>query len=102
MRYVWTNDSKKMNNKTLNSAEMFDCYKKIKIQRKISVKNTLSKSFKLLLGLWFMYLCCKSIYLYSKWPIYTETNIVQQNDARFPALTICPIGFGYKEDVLKV
>ena len=39
---------------------------------------------------------------YSRWPIYTETNITPQNEANFPAITFCPANDGYKEDVLRV
>ena len=39
---------------------------------------------------------------YSRWPIYTETNITPQNEANFPAMTFCPAHDGYKEDVLRV
>ena len=47
-------------------------------------------------------LCLKSVLKYNEWPIYTETNIVNQNEARFPAMTFCPLTNGYKQDVLKV
>ena len=39
---------------------------------------------------------------YSRWPIYTETNITPQNEANFPAMTFCPAHSGYKEHILKV
>ena len=39
---------------------------------------------------------------YSRWPIYTETNITPQNEANFPAMTFCPAPDGYKENVLRV
>ena len=45
---------------------------------------------------------CSSIIDYSRWPIYTETNIRKQNEANFPAITFCPAHVGYKADVLKV
>ena len=35
-------------------------------------------------------------------PTYVETKIVAQRKALFPAMTICPVSKGYKEDVLKV
>lgn len=36
-------------------------------------------------------------------PTYVSTDVVAQNAAEFPALTVCPDGSGgYKEDVLKV
>ena len=35
-------------------------------------------------------------------PTYTETRLVQQNKALFPAMTICPKADGYKLDMLKV
>ena len=56
----------------------------------------------LLLGMILMWLCLESILTYNKWPIYTETNIVPQNEARFPSMTFCALSSGYKEDVLKV
>ena len=34
-------------------------------------------------------------------PTYIETEFVSQNEAEFPALTICPETIRYKEDVLK-
>ena len=39
---------------------------------------------------------------YNKLPIYTEVNTVQQYKAKFPAVTICPVGNGYKETILQV
>ena len=36
------------------------------------------------------------------YPTYIETRIVPQDEALFPALTICPVADGYKEDVLQV
>ena len=35
-------------------------------------------------------------------PTYVSTHIVNQEKAQFPAVTICPISKGYKEDVLQV
>ena len=43
-----------------------------------------------------------SILEYSRWPIYTETNITPQNEANLPAMTFCPAHSGYKENVLVV
>ena len=34
-------------------------------------------------------------------PTYIETEFLSQNEAEFPALTICPETIRYKEDVLK-
>ena len=45
---------------------------------------------------------CSSIIDYSRWPIYTETNIKKQSEANFPSLTFCPTPDGYKSGVLKV
>jgi hypothetical protein len=56
----------------------------------------------LILAIILVLLCLKSILKYNEWPIYTETNIVGQNEARFPAMTFCPLSKGYKEDVLRV
>ena len=56
----------------------------------------------LILGLVLFLLSLKSVLRYNEWPIYTETNIVNQNQARFPAMTFCPLYHGYKKDVLKV
>ena len=39
---------------------------------------------------------------YNKWPIYTEVLVVPQNEAKYPAITMCPITDGYKEHVLRV
>ena len=36
-----------------------------------------------------------------KGPTYISSDIVAQKDASFPAMTICPEGGGYKEDVLQ-
>lgn len=54
------------------------------------------------LGLVLSLLCLKSILKYNEWPIYTETNIVNQNQARVPAMTFCSLSNGYKEDILRV
>ena len=56
----------------------------------------------LFLGSILFWLCLESVLKYSKWPIYTETNIVSQNKAKFPSMTFCALTNGYKEDVLKV
>ena len=45
---------------------------------------------------------CSSIIDYSRWPIYTETNIKKQSEAKFPSITFCPTPDGYKSGVLKV
>ena len=55
-----------------------------------------------MLGMVLFLLSLKSVLRYNEWPIYTETNIVNQNEARFPAMTFCPLYHGYKKDVLKV
>ena len=55
-----------------------------------------------ILGLVLSLLCLKSILKYNEWPIYTETNIVNQNQARVPAMTFCSLSNGYKGDILKV
>lgn len=56
----------------------------------------------IILGLVLFLLSLKSVLRYNEWPIYTETNIVNQNQARLPAMTFCPLSNGYKGDVLKV
>ena len=39
---------------------------------------------------------------YSTWPILTETNIIPQNEANFPAMTFCPSRkAAFKENILK-
>ena len=43
-----------------------------------------------------------SIIVYNTWPIYTATNIIPQEEAKFPDLTFCSLSNGYKEQVLKV
>ena len=43
-----------------------------------------------------------SIFEYSRWPIYTETNIKPQHEVNFPAITFCPAHNGYKLNILKV
>ena len=55
----------------------------------------------LLIGV-LIYMCVTSVIRYSRWPIYTETKTVPQNEAIFPAMTFCALPNGYKEDVLKV
>ena len=55
-----------------------------------------------ILGLVLFLLSLKSVLRYNEWPIYTETNIVNQNQARLPAMTFCPLSNGYKRNVLKV
>ena len=39
---------------------------------------------------------------YNKRPIYTEVLVVPQNEAKYPAVTMCPMSDGYKEHVLQV
>ena len=43
-----------------------------------------------------------SILEYSRWPIYTETNVTPQSESNFPAITFCPAHSGYKENILMV
>jgi len=43
-----------------------------------------------------------SLFRYLDIPTYISTRIVSQNAAEFPALTVCPDGTSYKEDVLQV
>ena len=47
-------------------------------------------------------LIISSIILYNTWPIYTATNIIPQEQAKFPDLTICSLSKGYKEHILQV
>ena len=54
-----------------------------------------------LLGLLFTAII-NTIIKYNKWPIYTEVLVVPQNEAKYPAITMCPISDGYKEHVLQV
>ena len=49
-----------------------------------------------------MIMVISSLLEYSRWPIYTETNITPQNEANFPAMTFCPAHSGYKEHILMV
>ena len=42
-----------------------------------------------------------SIIVYNTWPIYTATNIIPQEEAKFPDLTFCSLSNGYKEQVLE-
>ena len=44
----------------------------------------------------------KCLELFVSEPTYVSTHIVNQEKAQFPAITICPISKGYKEDVLQV
>ena len=44
----------------------------------------------------------KCLELWLSEPTYVSTHIVNQEKAQFPAITICPISKGYKEDVLQV
>ena len=39
---------------------------------------------------------------YEKEPTYVESKITPQQKALFPAMTICPVSQGYKEEILKV
>ena len=55
-----------------------------------------------LLGITYFVLSLKSILKFNEWSVYTETNVVPQNEVRFPAMTFCPLPNGYKQDVLKV
>ena len=39
---------------------------------------------------------------YNTWPIYTEVLVVPQNEAKYSAITMCPLSNGYKLHVLQV
>ena len=43
-----------------------------------------------------------TLFQYNTWPIYTEVLVVPQNEAKFSAITMCPLSNGYKLDVLQV
>ena len=47
-------------------------------------------------------LIISSIVVFNTWPIYTATNIIPQENAQFPDLSICSLSSGYKELVLQV
>ena len=49
-----------------------------------------------------LYLIISSIIYYNKWPIYTSTEVIPQQEAQFPAVTFCNQANGYKENILKV
>ena len=40
--------------------------------------------------------------IYNSWPTYTKVTVVPQNEAKYPAITICPLLDGYKEKILQV
>ena len=40
--------------------------------------------------------------IYNRWPTYTKVTVVPQNEAKYPAITICPLLNGYKENILQV
>ena len=54
------------------------------------------------LFIWLSYEAHGCLKEYSKKPTYTETHIVQQYHAAFPALSMCTMPNGYKEDIVKV
>ena len=43
-----------------------------------------------------------TLFKYNTWPIYTEVLVVPQNEAKYSAITMCPLSNGYKLDVLQV
>ena len=69
--------------------------------------KTVSKSFIYyiinigLIGLLFAAII-NTLVTYNRWPIYTEVIVVPQNEAKYPAITMCPISNGYKENILQV
>ena len=56
----------------------------------------------LILASGLFWLCLASILKFNEWPIYTETNIVPQQDVPFPSMTFCALSESYKKDILKV
>ena len=76
-------------------AQYFNCSSKVRTK-------ILKTIIYVLLGVVIFILCIKSILKYNEWPVYTETNVVSQNEVRFPVMTFCPLKNGYKEDILKV
>ena len=42
------------------------------------------------------------VILYLSEPTYFSTEVLAQRKVAFPAMTVCPEGGGYKEDVLQV
>ena len=49
-----------------------------------------------------VYQVIKSVEYYLRKPTYTESHLVRQYDAEFPALSICDGSRGFREDILKV
>ena len=43
-----------------------------------------------------------TLFKYNRWPVYTEVLVVPQNEAKFSAITMCPLSNGYKLHVLQV
>ena len=43
-----------------------------------------------------------TLFKYNTWPIYTEVLVVPQNEAKFSAITMCPLSNGYKLHALQV
>ena len=70
---------------------------------KLEVFKQITKSiFILVLVSVLLFKVIKCVDEYVENPTYTKSKLVDQNDAAFPALTICPIRtqFGYNESIL--
>ena len=67
----------------------------------ILVKLTLFLNFMLQYFLYVFLQVAQCLVKYSKGPTYISSKILDQKEATFPAMTICPENDGYKLDVLQ-
>ena len=67
----------------------------------VNSKSALKLLLTLGISIWLLRILYECFYIYIMSPTYTEITMVEQEDAPFPAITLCPVR-GFKADVLKV
>ena len=50
---------------------------------------------------YFIFQAVQCVVKFMRGPTYISSEIVDQKDAAFPAMTVCPVSNGYKEEVLE-
>ena len=65
-------------------------------------KSILSFTVKFALRVLLCVAILNTLITYNKWPIYSAELVVPQNEAKYPAISMCPMSNGYKEYVLQV
>ena len=67
----------------------------------VNLKSALKLLLTLGISIWLVSILYQCFYIYIMSPTYTEITMVEQENAPFPVITLCPVR-GFKANVLKV